>query len=35
MFLYARRLSFQHPATGETLTCEAPLPPECAKLMNP
>jgi 23S rRNA pseudouridine1911/1915/1917 synthase len=24
--LHAWRLSFRHPGTGETLTCEAPLP---------
>ncbi|MGQ3052427.1 MAG: RluA family pseudouridine synthase [Roseateles sp.] len=35
MFLHARRLRFTHPATGAELTLEAPLPPECAKLMNP
>ncbi|MBL8279731.1 MAG: RluA family pseudouridine synthase [Pelomonas sp.] len=35
MFLHARRLRFTHPATGAETTVEAPLPPECAKLMNP
>jgi 23S rRNA pseudouridine955/2504/2580 synthase len=35
MFLHARRLRFNHPATGAEMTLEAPLPPECAKLMNP
>ena len=35
MFLHARRLRFTHPATGAEMTVEAPLPPECAKLMNP
>ncbi|MFG6456879.1 RluA family pseudouridine synthase [Roseateles sp. BYS96W] len=34
MFLHARRLSFQHPATGETVTCEAPLPAECALVLD-
>jgi 23S rRNA pseudouridine955/2504/2580 synthase len=32
MFLHARRLSFDHPATGERLTLDAPLPPECVTL---
>jgi 23S rRNA pseudouridine955/2504/2580 synthase len=35
MFLHARRLRFTHPATGAEMTLEAPLPPECAKLMQP
>ena len=34
MFLHARRLSFQHPASGETVVCEAALPPECKKLID-
>lgn len=29
MFLHARRLRFTHPASGETIELEAPLPPEC------
>ncbi len=29
MFLHAKRLRFQHPATGEVMELEAPLPPEC------
>lgn len=29
MFLHAKRLRFSHPATGETVELEAPLPPEC------
>ena len=33
MFLHARRLAFDHPATGERLELEAPLPPECARLV--
>jgi 23S rRNA pseudouridine955/2504/2580 synthase len=32
MFLHARRLSFDHPANGERLTLDAPLPPECVTL---
>jgi 23S rRNA pseudouridine955/2504/2580 synthase len=35
MFLHARRLRFNHPATGEEITVEAPLPPDCAKLTHP
>jgi 23S rRNA pseudouridine955/2504/2580 synthase len=34
MFLHARRLSFQHPATGEALELEAPLPAECLSLLE-
>lgn len=33
MFLHARRLQFQHPATGETVTCEAPLPVACQAVL--
>jgi 23S rRNA pseudouridine955/2504/2580 synthase len=33
MFLHARHLSFDHPATGERLTLDAPLPAECATLL--
>ncbi len=33
MFLHARQLRFTHPATGESLTLIAPLPPECEKLL--
>ncbi|MFT3664791.1 RluA family pseudouridine synthase [Piscinibacter sp.] len=29
MFLHARRLRFRHPASGEILELEAPLPAEC------
>ena len=29
MFLHAQRLRFQHPASGEVIELEAPLPPEC------
>ena len=34
MFLHARRLQFQHPATGEVIELQAPLPPECAALLQ-
>jgi 23S rRNA pseudouridine955/2504/2580 synthase len=34
MFLHARRLAFDHPASGERLTLEAPLPPECVTLIT-
>lgn len=33
MFLHARRLRFNHPATGAELELTAPLPPECDKLL--
>jgi len=33
MFLHARRLAFDHPATGERIELQAPLPPECATLL--
>jgi len=33
MFLHARALRVTHPGSGETLTLEAPLPPECEKLL--
>jgi 23S rRNA pseudouridine955/2504/2580 synthase len=33
MFLHARRLAFDHPASGERVVLEAPLPPECVKLL--
>lgn len=35
MFLHARRLGFDHPASGERITLEAPLPADCAKLLAP
>ena len=35
MFLHARQLSFDHPATGERITLLAPLPIECTKLLKP
>jgi 23S rRNA pseudouridine955/2504/2580 synthase len=33
MFLHARRLRFEHPASEETIELEAPLPPECLSLL--
>jgi 23S rRNA pseudouridine955/2504/2580 synthase len=33
MFLHARRLGFDHPASGERIVVEAPLPPECETLL--
>ena len=33
MFLHARELRFTHPASGETITLAAPLPPECETLL--
>jgi 23S rRNA pseudouridine955/2504/2580 synthase len=32
MFLHARQLAFDHPATGERITLQAPLPADCAAL---
>jgi 23S rRNA pseudouridine955/2504/2580 synthase len=34
MFLHARRLRFQHPASGETVELESPLPAECVWLLE-
>ena len=34
MFLHARRLRFVHPATGEPLQVEAPLPDACERLLH-
>lgn len=34
MFLHAREMAFDHPVTGERVTLQAPLPPECATLVN-
>ncbi|MBX3621309.1 MAG: RluA family pseudouridine synthase [Rhizobacter sp.] len=34
MFLHARRLRFEHPATGETIELEAPLPAECEAFLH-
>jgi 23S rRNA pseudouridine955/2504/2580 synthase len=33
MFLHARELSFDHPASGERITLRAPLPDDCATLL--
>jgi 23S rRNA pseudouridine955/2504/2580 synthase len=33
MFLHARRLAFDHPALGQRVELEAPLPPECEALL--
>jgi len=34
MFLHAYRLKLLHPATGEPLLVEAPLPPECERFLQ-
>ncbi len=34
MFLHARQLGFEHPASGERIELAAPLPPECEKLLK-
>jgi 23S rRNA pseudouridine955/2504/2580 synthase len=34
MFLHARRLAFDHPASGERIELMAPLPPMCAALLQ-
>ncbi|KWR92041.1 RluA family pseudouridine synthase [Cupriavidus sp. IDO] len=34
MFLHAHRLTFVHPATGEPVTVEAPLPDECVGFLQ-
>ena len=34
MFLHARRLRFEHPATGEAIELEAPLPAECEAFLQ-
>ena len=33
MFLHARRLAFDHPASGERIELQAPLPAECSALL--
>jgi 23S rRNA pseudouridine955/2504/2580 synthase len=33
MFLHARHLAFDHPASGERLALDAPLPPACTALL--
>jgi 23S rRNA pseudouridine955/2504/2580 synthase len=35
MFLHARELAFDHPASGARITLQSPLPPECATLLDP
>jgi 23S rRNA pseudouridine955/2504/2580 synthase len=34
MFLHARRLRFTHPASGEVIELESPLPGECERLID-
>ncbi|MEK8049932.1 RluA family pseudouridine synthase [Ideonella sp. DXS22W] len=34
MFLHARQLAFDHPASGERITLTAPLPDDCATLLK-
>ena len=34
MFLHARQLAFDHPASGERLELVAPLPPECQAVVD-
>ena len=34
MFLHARRLAFDHPASGERIVLEAALPPDCVTLLS-
>jgi len=34
MFLHARRLAFDHPASGARVELEAPLPAECVRLLG-
>ena len=34
MFLHAFRLSFTHPLSGEAVSVEAPLPPECRRFLD-
>jgi 23S rRNA pseudouridine955/2504/2580 synthase len=34
MFLHARRLRFTHPASGEAVELEAPLPDACRRLLD-
>lgn len=34
MFLHARELRIPHPATGEEIQVNAPLPPECQRLVD-
>jgi 23S rRNA pseudouridine955/2504/2580 synthase len=34
MFLHARHLAFDHPASGERIALDAPLPIECVQLLE-
>jgi 23S rRNA pseudouridine955/2504/2580 synthase len=34
MFLHARHLAFDHPAGGQRIALDAPLPPACTALLN-
>jgi 23S rRNA pseudouridine955/2504/2580 synthase len=34
MFLHARELAFDHPGSGQRLTLQAPLPPECQQVLQ-
>lgn len=34
MFLHARRLRFEHPATAEVIELQAPIPTECQQLLT-
>jgi 23S rRNA pseudouridine955/2504/2580 synthase len=34
MFLHARHLAVDHPATGERLALDAPLPADCAAFLD-
>jgi len=34
MFLHARRLRFEHLATGQPVELESPLPAECRALLD-
>lgn len=34
MFLHARHLAFDHPASGERIMLDAPLPADCAQLLD-
>jgi 23S rRNA pseudouridine955/2504/2580 synthase len=34
MFLHARRLRFEHPATGAAVELESPLPEDCARFLR-
>jgi 23S rRNA pseudouridine955/2504/2580 synthase len=34
MFLHARHLAFDHPASGQRIAIDSPLPAECARLLD-